>query len=279
MDRIEVEGLRIAYERVGVGPPLVLVHGFVGDGRSTWSSQLDDLSDEFTVVAWDAPGAGRSAEPPEWFRMSDYADCLAAFVRALSLERPHLIGLSFGGALVLEVFRKDPTIPRTLVLASAYAGWAGSLTPEAVDERVQLCLRLADLPPEQFGKAMTSSMFSPSAPEDAVARFAASVRGFNRAGFLAMMWSSAEADLRDMLASVNVPTLLLYGDKDVRAPLDIAQALHSAIPASTLVVIPGVGHASSVEAPDLFNREVRNFLGTTSRHPSAEGVPPDVAHQ
>lgn len=83
MEQIEVEGLRIAYQRVGVGPPLVLVHGFVGDGLSTWSSQLDGLSDEFTVVAWDAPGAGHSTDPPDWFRISDYADCLAAFVRAL----------------------------------------------------------------------------------------------------------------------------------------------------------------------------------------------------
>jgi pimeloyl-ACP methyl ester carboxylesterase len=265
MDRVEVEGLRIAYERVGVGPPLVLVHGFVGDGRSTWSRQLDELSDEFTVVAWDAPGAGHSAQPPEWFRIADYADCLAAFVRALGLARPHLVGLSFGGALVLELFRRDPTIPRTLVLASAYAGWAGSMDPEAVDERVQRSLRLADLPPEQFATAMMSSMFSESAPAEGVARFAASVRAFNPAGFLAMMWSSAEADLRDMLASVNVPTLLLYGDKDVRAPLNIAHALHSAIPASTLVVMPGVGHVSSVEAPELFNREVRNFLRMTTR--------------
>jgi len=279
MDLIEVEGLRIAYERVGVGPPLVLAHGFVGDGRSTWCSQLDDLSDEFTVVAWDAPGAGRSAVPPEWFRMSDYADCFVTFVRALSLERPHLIGLSFGGALVLEVFRKDPTIPRTLVLASAYAGWAGSMSPEAVEERLQRCLRLAELPPEQFADAMMPSMFSPSTPAEAVARFVASVRGFNRAGFLAMTWSSAEADLRDMLASVNVPTLLLYGDEDVRAPHGIAEALHSAIPASTLIVMSGVGHLSPVEAPDLFNHHVRNFLETTSRQTAAEGVPPREARQ
>jgi len=265
MDQVEVEGLRIAYERVGGGPPLVLVHGFVGDGRSTWSSQLDGLSDEFTVVAWDAPGAGHSAQPPDWFRMSDYADCLAAFVRALGLARPHLVGLSFGGALVLELFRRDPTVLRTLVLASAYAGWAGSLDPEVVDERVQLSLRLAELPPEQFAAAMMSSMFSESAPAEAVARFAASVRAFNPAGFLAMMWSSAEADLRDILASVSVPTLLLYGEEDVRAPLNIAHALHSAIPASTLVVMPGVGHVSSVEAPELFNREVRNFLRMTTR--------------
>src|SRR5437899_7194248 len=60
-------GLRIAYERAGNGPPLVLLHGFVGDGRE-WRRQVDGLSDQFTVVAWDAPGAGASSDPPESFR-------------------------------------------------------------------------------------------------------------------------------------------------------------------------------------------------------------------
>ena len=65
MDLVEVGGLQIAYERVGQGPTLVLLHGYVGDGPTTWRQQLDGLSDAFTVVAWDAPGAGRSGDPPE----------------------------------------------------------------------------------------------------------------------------------------------------------------------------------------------------------------------
>ena len=86
MEEIEVQGLRIAYERAGEGPPLVLLHGFVGNSGE-WRRTLDTLSDEFTLVAWDAPGSGRSSDPPESFRMPDYADCLARFVRALGLER------------------------------------------------------------------------------------------------------------------------------------------------------------------------------------------------
>lgn len=118
MDQLEVEGLRIAYERAGAGAPLILLHGFVGDSRE-WRRQIDGLSHEFTVVAWDAPGAGRSSDPPESFRMPDYADCLAGFVGALGLERPHVVGLSFGGALALELYRRHPAIPMTLVLAGA----------------------------------------------------------------------------------------------------------------------------------------------------------------
>jgi pimeloyl-ACP methyl ester carboxylesterase len=268
MERVDIGGLQVAYQRAGSGPPLVLLHGFVGDGRSTFSKQLDELSRDFTVVAWDAPGAGESTAPPVWFRIADYADCLAEFVRALSLQRPHLAGLSFGGALILELYRRHPDVARTLILAGAYAGWAGSLSAEAVDERVRLCLRLADLPPDEFLAAMLPSMFSPSAPTDAVAAFAASIRRFNRTGFLAMMWSSAEADLRDVLPRISVPTLVLHGDRDVRSPLEVAHALHSAIPASKLVVLPGIGHVSPVEAPDLFNHEVSRFLETASLQPS-----------
>lgn len=260
MEQVEVDGRRIAYHRRGDGPPLVLVHGFVGDGLSTWSRQLSDLSDDFTVIAWDAPGAGHSADPPDRFRILDYADCLAAFVRELNLPHPHLVGLSFGGALLLELYRRHPTIPRTLVLASAYAGWRGSLDREAVAERVRASLRLAELPAEQFASHMMSSMFSESTPAEAVTAFEVSVRGFSRKGFLAMMWSSAEADLSDMLGSITVPTLLLYGDRDIRAPLTIAHRLRAEIAGSTLVVMPGVGHVSPVEAPELFNRELRTFL-------------------
>lgn len=95
MEMIDVGGLRIGYERAGEGPPLVLLHGYVGDGPTTWRRQLEGLADEFTVIAWDAPGAGRSSDPPEMLGMAGYADCLAGFVAALGLERPHVAGLSF----------------------------------------------------------------------------------------------------------------------------------------------------------------------------------------
>src|SRR5262245_10277570 len=82
-----VGDLRIVHERTGTGPALLLLHGGVSDHRE-WRRQLDALSDEFTVVAWDAPGCGQSSDPPESLRLPDYADCLAGFTVALGLERP-----------------------------------------------------------------------------------------------------------------------------------------------------------------------------------------------
>lgn len=244
MDQLDVGGLRVAYERKGAGPPLVLLHGFVGDSRE-WRPQIEALSDAFTVVAWDAPGSGQSSDPPESFRMPDYADCLAGVVQALQLGRPHVVGLSFGSALALELYRRYPDMPKTLVLASAYAGWTGSLAPEARDQRLAATLATSDLAPDEFVGAMIGGMFSKAAPAQAVD------------GFAEIM---AEADLRDVLPHIDVPTLLLYGDKDVRAPLAVAEDLHAAIPNSRVVVLPGVGHMSSVESPGAFNAEVRSFL-------------------
>jgi pimeloyl-ACP methyl ester carboxylesterase len=259
MDSLEVGGLRIAYERAGSGPPLVLLHGFVGDNRE-WRGQVDGLSDEFTVIAWDAPGAGRSSDPPEEFRIADYADCLAAFMRALGFDRTHVAGLSFGGVLALELYRRHPEMPTALVLAGAYAGWAGSLPAEIGEQRLELSLRLASGPPEEFVRTMIPGMFSGSPRAEIVDELGAIMAEFHPAGFAAMARSTAEADLRDVLPRIHVPTLLLYGDEDARSPLDIGQTLHAAIPGSTLVVMPGVGHMSNVEAPELMNTELRAFF-------------------
>ena len=259
MEMTEVDGLRIAYERRGSGPPLVLLHGYVGDGPTTWRRQLRGLSDDFTVVAWDAPGAGRSTDPPENFAMAGYADCLAKFIEALGLERPHVAGLSFGGALALEFCRRHPAIPASLVLASAYAGWAGSLPAGAADQRLQQAFALAELPADEFVATLLPTMFSEGTPAEAVEEFGRSMLARHPTGFRAMARASAE-NLRDALPGIKVPTLLVYGDKDVRAPLTVAEDLHAAISGSELTVLADSGHVCNIEAPDEFNDAVRSFL-------------------
>lgn len=230
-----------------------------------WRLQLDDLSDAFTVVAWDAPGTGASSDPPETFRMPDYAACLAGFMRALGLERPHVLGLSWGSTLALELYRQRPDIPRTLVLAAAYSGWAGSLPPEVVAERLRSALwDLEVLPPEEYARTSVPSLFTDRAPVEVVENYVAATAGFRPAGVRPMLLSIAEADLRDALSRIAVPTLLLYGELDARSPLDVAREMHAAIPGSTLVVLPEVGHMANLEGPKAFNAAVRDFLSDHS---------------
>jgi pimeloyl-ACP methyl ester carboxylesterase len=262
MRRIAVGELTIAYERAGGGPPLVLLHGGLSDHRE-WRGQLDGLADEFTVVAWDTPGAGGSTDPPETFRMPDYADTLAAFIEALGLERPHVLGLSWGSTLALELYRRRPDLPRTLVLTGAYAGWAGSLPPEEVDRRLAASLGNLDAEPsEAFIRAWVPSLFTHRAAAGVVEDYLAVLADNHRAGARPMVMAMAEADLRDVLPAIRVPTLLLCGAEDARSPVGAARELQERIPGSSLVVLPDVGHMSNVEAPEAFNLAVRTFLRT-----------------
>jgi pimeloyl-ACP methyl ester carboxylesterase len=255
-----VDGRRITYERAGKGPPLVLLHGGFGLDRRSWRWQLDGLADEFTVIAWDAPGCGGSSDPPESFRSHDYADCLAAFVEALNLGRPHICGLSFGGVLALELYHRHPNLPRSLVLAGAYAGWAGSLPPDVVQQRLGRIRRELELPPDQWVRGYVSGFFTHAAPPELVEETVAMMCELHPAGLRTLMNALGEADLREVLPRIDIPTLLLYGDADERAPLSIAEEFHDKISGSKLVVMPGVAHFSSGEFPDRFNAEVRSFL-------------------
>ena len=83
---------------------------------------------------------------------------------------------------------------------------------------------------------------------------------FHPAGQRTSVHAFGEADLRDVLPRINIPTLVLCGEKDLRSPLSVGQALHASIPKSRLVVIPDVGHLPDMEAPQRFNAEVRSFL-------------------
>ena len=130
VDAVAVGGLRISFARAGQGSAVVLLGGFVGGAEATWRHQIEALSTDRTVVAWDAPGSGGSADPPDSFRLPDYADCLGEVIAVLNLESPVVVGLSFGGALALEFFRRHRSRVSGLVLAGTYAGWAGSLPPD-----------------------------------------------------------------------------------------------------------------------------------------------------
>ncbi len=266
MPHVQIGKLSIAFERQGEGPPLVLLHGGVSDSRE-WRRQLRGLSDAFTVVAWDAPGCGRSSDPPADFLMCDYADCLARFIDALELGRPHVVGLSFGGTLALELQRRHPGLPRTLVLASAYTGWAGSLPPDEVSRRLDSVVRDSQLPAQSFANRWLPTLLTSEAPADLIDELRAIVSDFHPQGARTMARAMAAADLRSVLPLVDVPTLLLYGEADARSPITIAEELRDRIPNSTLVVFPGVGHQLNMEAAERFDSELRDFCG---RHqPSA----------
>ena len=259
MQNVPVGDVQIAYATSGEGPPLVLLHGGWCDSRA-WRWQLDGLGGDFAVTAWEAPGCGQSSDPPTEWRMPEYADCLAAWLEAAGIERPHVLGLSWGSSLALELYRRHPQVSASLVLVGAYAGWAGSLPAEIVAERLQRALGELERPPEEWVAGYLPGFFAEAPPADLADEIVRMMCDLHPAGTRTMMHAMAEADLRDVLPRIQVPTLLLYGESDARSPLDIAEALHAGIPGSQLVVLPGVGHFANAERPREFNEAVRRFL-------------------
>jgi pimeloyl-ACP methyl ester carboxylesterase len=247
-------GLEIAYQRAGQGPPLVLVHGAGIDGRM-WRPQLEALADEFTVVAWDEPGAGRSGDLPGGFGLADYAHCLAAVIEALGLGRVHLAGLSWGGTVVQELYRHHPDLVATLILAGSYAGWKGSLPAEEVEARVEGVRTML----EAGERYDPPGLFAAAPPRE----FARLLEEMTAAARSASLWAQlsmmAQTDQGDLLPRITVPTLLIWGDADARAPLSVAHQFANAIPNAELKLIPDAGHMSNLEQPGLFNDAVRNF--------------------
>jgi pimeloyl-ACP methyl ester carboxylesterase len=259
LSQVDGRGREIAYRRAGSGTPLVLLHGFLCDSR-VWRRQLVELGHEFDVVAWDAPGAGHSSDPPDGFALADWANCLAAFLDALGLGPAHIVGLSWGGLLAQELFRLAPDHVRTLVLADTYAGWKGSFGDEVAQQRLARCERESSLPADEFVREWVPvEFFTESVAADVVEEMAAVVHDFHPHGFRLMARSLAESDTTDLLPSIDVPTLLLWGDGDRRSPLDVAATFEAAVPGAELRVIENAGHVSNMERPEEFTAHVRRF--------------------
>jgi pimeloyl-ACP methyl ester carboxylesterase len=242
----------------------VLLHGAYEDSR-VWREQIADLSDEFTVVAADAPGFGASDDPPRSWTAADYGLCLGRFIDALALRKPVVLGLSMGSVLALVLYEQRPDLPGSVVLASAYAGWAGSLPPQEVQRRLEQAARELEAPPEQILAAGLSTVLTPTAPQHVVDLLAEMMRDIHPIGMRVALDALGPADLRHVPDTIAVPTLVLYGDADRRSPLSVGQDLQARIPGSTLVVIPGAPHLANLEQPQAFNQAVRVFARHVAR--------------
>jgi len=160
--------------------------------------------------------------------------------------------------VVLELYRRHPGLVATLIMIDTYAGWKGSLPAGEVRARVVGVRRMLAAPPGEFDPTVPG-LFAGDPPAELVrllAAIAADVRPATLGQELAIM---AEADLSDLLPHIAVPTLLVWGDSDVRSPLTVARQFEEAIPDTELVVIEGAGHLSNLERPQQVNAAVREF--------------------
>ena len=146
---------------------------------------------------------------------------LRQLLDVLGLDRPTVVGQSFGTVYALALYRQRPQAVGALVLVSAYAGWAGSLSAEETERRIRQTERDMSAPVEQTIEKWLPTLLTPAASPDVVELVATMMRDFRPTGVRPAVTALGAADLRDVLTTIAVPTLLIYGDADVRSPADV----------------------------------------------------------
>jgi pimeloyl-ACP methyl ester carboxylesterase len=200
--------------------------------------------------------------------MPEYAAVLAEFIVRVGVDRPHLVGNSFGGTLALQLAIEHPGIVRSAVGIGTYAGWSGSFPPQVVAQRLSQTVPDLDLPPDKVASKWVPGFVTPSAPEFLKRELHELIAGFDPAGMRPMIRALAEADLSDSISDVNVPTLLIWGDQDVRSPIAVGHELQTRIPGGRLEVVPCAGHLTQLEAGEAVNSLLKGFFTRVAAAPA-----------
>lgn len=240
--------------------PVLMLHGIGGCAAS-----FDDQVPAFEaaghrVTAWDAPGYGPSPDPGSAPGMSGYAAAAAA----LLTEPAHVVGVSWGGVIATRLAAERPGLVRSLVLVGSSRG--SGRTPEGRAAMAARGAELERLGPAEFAARRGPKLVSPEAPADLVYRVvSAMARAIRLPGYAFAAAAMAGTDHSAVLGTLDVPALVLAGDRDTVTGPDESRAIAAALPGARLEILPGAGHAANQERPDDFNRIVLAFLAEVER--------------
>jgi len=238
--------------RAGRGEPVVLLHPLALSG-AVWGEFATRLvAAGFDVVAPDARGHG--AEPAPWdgapFSIADLADDVATLLDDLGVDRAHVVGMSMGGSIAVELAARHPGRVDRLVLADTTA-WYGPNAPAAWTERAA---RAVGVPRRRQIPFQTDRWFTDEfvrTAHDEVRRVAAVFTATDSLAHAAACRALGALDARERLASIPAPTLVLTGEEDLATPPSMGRALADGIPGSRFELLPALRHMSLVERPAL----------------------------
>lgn len=266
MPTTQVGSQTIYYDEYGTGTPLVLIPG-LGGSRLGWVKQLEPFAQKYRVINLDNRDAGSSGTSAREYTIADMADDVAGVLQNLGLDAAYIVGVSMGGFIAQHLAVRHPARVRKLVLVATSAG--GALHTPAAPEVAALLVRDPNEDIETRVRrtyaVITGPGFAESHPEDVARaiehgyRFQMSLEAYQRQ-LRAATWH-IQNGIGARLAEIRVPTLVVHGDCDPLMPYANARALVVAIPGARLLTMRGVGHLPHIEATEVFNRAVMEFLG------------------
>jgi pimeloyl-ACP methyl ester carboxylesterase len=258
---------KLAYSLSGPdkAPMVVFVNG-LGGAQAAFMLQTRDFSKDHRVLTFDHRGIGQSDIVDQSVHMADYASDLVRILDEIGEDRVDLVGLSFGGRVLLQLAAGWPERVRRMVLSGTSAG---GQFHEPGNVNAHSILRTAgqasvDVWAEKIAPLLFGRRYVEQYPErlQSLARWRA--RYPTNPVAIARQWEAWESfDVGDQLSDIQAPVLVLHGTDDALSPVANAEMLVGLLPHAYLQLMDGIGHSPNVEAPDRFNHAIRNFLKRT----------------
>lgn len=255
----KVRGGLMAYDRIGEGPPLVLLHS-LAMCRRMWAPVLSKLGVGRQLIVPDLRGHGDSSWDGRQFSIDDLADDVGDLLDALGLERIDLLGMSMGGSVALTFAAARPDSVRRLILCDTTA-WYGAGAPDAWENRARAAAatpRPMQVPfqvERWFGEAFRRTQ--PSVVARTVDIFLATSPRVHAAASRAL----GALDARDRMTLITAKTLVVTGSDDYATPPDMGEALVTSISGATFEKLPGLRHFAILESGSLRTRIVAFLAG------------------
>jgi len=260
MPTSDIGGARIHYQDTGSGREVVLLLHAFPLHSGMWARQIAALSARFRVIAPDYPGLGKTPPRPEPSTMEVLAEEVVGLMGSVRVDRAVVVGLSMGGYLSFELYRKAPSLFRALALCDTRAG---ADTPEAAAGRETFAKNAIEKGLHWVADEMTPKLLRPQPDPAAVREVRALIGQGTPAGVAAAQRGMARRpDSFPTLPTISCPTLVVVGAEDTLTPPAEAEKMAAGVKGSRLVQIAGAGHLPNVEAPDALNKALLEFLGS-----------------
>jgi 3-oxoadipate enol-lactonase len=254
------------YLDAGAGGDVVLLLHAFPLSSAMWQPLAKALSGRFRVIAPDYRGLGQSRPAPAAITMASAVDDVRTLLRSLGVRRVLVAGLSMGGYVAFELYRRAPELVRALALCDTRA------TPDTVqarDSRETFARNALEKGLSWVADDFTPRLLRPSPDPAVVARVREIIAGGTPEGVAAAQRGMAlRADSVPTLSRIGVPTLVVVGAEDQLTPPADAIAMQSGIRGARLAVIPGAGHLPVLESPAAFAQALSSFFAAASSAPA-----------